>query len=64
MNLKDIIFRQGKRQIQVAFVIGWNPSAFCKYVNGWITIPEKYVQKLCDEIGIPTERLKSIRRGQ
>ena len=57
MTLKQLLFTKGKRQVEVAKAIGWCPSAFNKFLNGWVRIPEKYQSKLCKELSITKDEL-------
>ena len=64
MTLKKILFQQGRRQVEVAKALQWCPSAFNKFLNGWIQLPDRYREKLCSELSLNSDELELLIANQ
>lgn len=60
MNLKEVLFRKGLRQVEIAKNIGCCPSAFNKFINGWLKLPKKYQDKLCVQLDVTPKELEKM----
>lgn len=57
-KVKEIIFRKGMKQLQIAKDIGIDSSKLSKFVNGWVPLPKKYHKRLAKYLGIRVEEIQ------
>lgn len=57
MKLKEYVFRQGFKQLDLSLKTGINHSQLCRFLNGWHQIPRRHIESLSRVLGISEDEI-------
>lgn len=60
MNLKDILYRKKIKQVELAKMLGIDPSRISLFINGRRPLPRKYHAKLAEILSVSAEALEKM----